>query len=106
MVVKSSEFPQRRSPRLLVAVGALASMAILPACNPGGKVTCDPNRLKPTVVQAGDSYWSFAQELDPDNKLMDNGAVVSELLKINGTGTSELQMGQTIKLPEPGSCRD
>lgn len=48
------------------------------------------------VVQAGDTLWSIAGELSPDE---DRRAVVDALLDANGLSTVDLVPGQVLELP-------
>ena len=47
------------------------------------------------VIEAGDSFWSLAVELDPEG---DPRPIVDALVAVNG-GSSELVVGQRIVVP-------
>ena len=55
----------------------------------------DP-QLEQTTVQPGESLWSVAQRIAPDN---DPREVVSQIRRLNGLTSSQLQVGQHLLLP-------
>ncbi|MBN9612252.1 MAG: LysM peptidoglycan-binding domain-containing protein [Actinobacteria bacterium] len=48
------------------------------------------------VVQPGDTLWSVATELDPSSDPRD---VISEIVRLNQLGGSDVQAGQAIAVP-------
>ena len=53
-------------------------------------------QLEQTTVQPGESLWSVAQRIAPDN---DPREVVSQIRRLNGLTSSQLQVGQHLLLP-------
>lgn len=49
-----------------------------------------------TVVERGDTVWSIAERIAPD---ADPRKTAVDLMAVNGLGTPELQVGQTLHLP-------
>ncbi len=49
-----------------------------------------------TTVQPGESLWSVAQRIAPDN---DPREVIAQIRRLNDLTTSELQVGQHLLLP-------
>jgi hypothetical protein len=55
--------------------------------------------LQQTTVQPGDTLWSVAQRIAPDN---DPREVMAQIRRINDLHTSSLQAGQQLLLPTAG----
>lgn len=53
-------------------------------------------QLEQTTVQPGESLWSVAQRIAPDN---DPREVIAQIQRLNGLRTAELQAGQQLLLP-------
>jgi LysM repeat protein len=53
-------------------------------------------QLEQTTVQPGESLWSVAQRIAPDN---DPREVVAQLRRLNDLESSQLQVGQHLLLP-------
>ena len=53
-------------------------------------------QLEQTTVQPGESLWSVAQRIAPDN---DPREVVAQIRRLNGLTSSQLQVGQHLLLP-------
>ena len=53
-------------------------------------------QVEQTTVQPGESLWSVAQRIAPDN---DPREVVAQIRRLNGLTTSQLQVGQHLLLP-------
>lgn len=52
--------------------------------------------LEQTTVQPGESLWSVAQRIAPDN---DPREVVAQIRRLNDLSSSQLQVGQHLLLP-------
>ena len=55
-----------------------------------------PAPLQTTTVQPGESLWSVAQRIAPDN---DPREVVAQIRRLNDLESSSLQVGQHLVLP-------
>jgi LysM repeat protein len=54
--------------------------------------------LQQTTVQSGDTLWSIAQRIAPDNDPRD---VIAQIRRINHLQSSSLRVGQQLLLPVP-----
>ena len=54
------------------------------------------SQLEQTTVQPGESLWSVAQRIAPDN---DPREVVAQIQRLNDLESSQLQVGQHLLLP-------
>jgi LysM repeat protein len=87
----------------LVLVLALAAL-LLSAFSLGSQATQAADvagqgavsRLEQTTVQPGESLWSVAQRIAPEN---DPREVIAQIQRLNGLRTAELQVGQQLLLP-------
>lgn len=52
--------------------------------------------IEQTTVQAGESLWSVAQRIAPDN---DPREVIAQIRRLNDLAGSQLQVGQQLLLP-------
>jgi len=89
----------RRGRLLLTAVVALLLLVVLSIGRAGSQaatVTEAGPGLQQATVQAGDTLWSVAQRIAPDN---DPREVVAQIRRINDLSTSGLQVGQQLLLP-------
>ena len=89
----------RRGRLLLTAVVALLLLVALSIGRAGSQaatVTGTGPGLQQTIVQPGDTLWSVAQRIAPDN---DPREVVAQIRRINDLSTSGLQVGQQLLLP-------
>ena len=73
------------------SLGSQATQAAGVATGAGGAP-----QLQQTTVQPGESLWSVAQRIAPDN---DPREVVSQIRRLNGLTSSQLQVGQQLLLP-------
>lgn len=87
---------RRRVAALVFTVAALFGAVRAVAAFGAGPASGTERRPAVHVVQPGDTVWSIAQQLAPDN---DTRSVVRRILKLNG-GSAELQVGQRLVLPE------
>jgi LysM repeat protein len=78
---------------LLLAAFSLGSQATQ-AAGVAGKGA--PVELEQTTVQPGESLWSVAQRIAPDN---DPREVVAQIRSLNDLESSRLQVGQHLLLP-------
>jgi Tfp pilus assembly protein FimV len=82
-------------------VALLLLLAVLTVAFSVGRVTStalgDPSApAASTTVQRGDTVWSIAERIAPD---ADPRKTAIDLMAVNGLGTPELQVGQTLRLP-------
>lgn len=81
---------------LLLAAFSLGSQASQAADVAAGGVQV---RFEQTTVQPGESLWSVAQRIAPDN---DPREVVTRIRRLNDLSGSRLQVGQQLLLPAAG----
>ncbi len=93
----------RRGKAVLLALLALLLLVAVEIGRPGSQaatVTETGAALQQTTVQPGDTLWSVAQRIAPDN---DPREVVAQIKRINHLHSSSLQAGQLLLLPTPAS---
>ena len=78
---------------LLLTAFALGSQATQ-ASDVAGQATAP--QLEQTTVQPGESLWSVAQRIAPDN---DPREVIAQIQRLNGLRSSQIQVGQQLLLP-------
>lgn len=78
---------------LLLAAFSLGQQDTQAADVRGGAATAP---LGQTTVQPGESLWSVAQRIAPDN---DPREVVAQIRRLNDLESAELQVGQHLLLP-------
>ncbi|WEV58540.1 LysM peptidoglycan-binding domain-containing protein [Bifidobacterium sp. ESL0728] len=100
--VRSSAAYRRRIARnRVVAAFALAAVvffgwqAIAP--HVANSATGEANVVSYTV-RPGDTLWSYAQQITPENKNV--GDTVAEIMDLNQLDSAQLQPGQRIVVPE------
>jgi hypothetical protein len=55
-----------------------------------------PTRYEKVVVQPGDTLWSIAKSAKPG---ADPRAYVQRIIDLNGLGSSDVRVGQTLSIP-------
>ena len=83
----------------LVAVGLFLLLSIGRAGSQAATVTQTGPALTQTTVLPGETLWSVAGRIAPDN---DRRAVVAQIRRINHLRTSSLRAGQQLLLPSQG----
>ena len=89
----------RRGKAVVLVVTALLLLLAISAGRTGSQaatVTEVGPQLQQTTVQSGDTLWSVAQRIAPDN---DPREVVAQIRRINHLHSSALQAGQLLLLP-------
>jgi len=89
----------RRGRLLLTAIVALLLLVALSVGRAGSQAATVSEAgpgLQQTTVQPGDTLWSVAQRIAPDN---DPREVIAQIRRINDLTTSGLQAGQQLLLP-------
>ena len=89
----------RRGKAVVLVVSALLLLLAISAGRTGSQaatVTEVGPQLQQTTVQSGDTLWSVAQRIAPDN---DPRQVVDQIRRINHLHSSALQAGQLLLLP-------
>ncbi len=83
---------------LVLAALLLAVFSLGPQATQAAGVISESARqpLDQTTVQPGESLWSVAQRIAPDN---DPREVVAQLRRLNDLSGSQLQVGQHLLLP-------
>ncbi|MCU1672651.1 MAG: hypothetical protein JWN77_764 [Frankiales bacterium] len=92
----------RRGRLVLTVLGALLLFAAISFGRTGSQaatVTESGPALQQVTVQSGDTLWSVAQRMAPDN---DPREVVAQIKRINSLHGSGLQAGQQLLLPTAG----
>lgn len=91
----------RRGRLVLLALSVLVLLAVISVGRTGSQAATyveNGPALQQTTVKPGDTLWSVAQRIAPDN---DPREVVVQLRRINHLTTSGLQAGQQLLLPTP-----
>ena len=89
----------RRGKAVVLIVSALLLLVAISAGRTGSQAATMTEvgpQLQQTTVQPGDTLWSVAQRIAPDN---DPREVVAQIRRINQLHTSALQAGQLLLLP-------
>ena len=91
----------RRGRALLVLVLAavlLAAFSLGRTASQAADVAAEPGRpqLQQTTVQPGESLWSVAQRIAPDNDPRD---VIAQIRRLNDLSSTQLRVGQQLLLP-------
>lgn len=87
---------------LLALVGVLFAAFSFGRANTGAAqaaTATETSRVLPleqTVVQPGESLWTVARRIAPDN---DPRTVIAQIRKLNDMTTSQLRVGQQLLLP-------
>ena len=83
---------------LLLAALLLAAFSLGSQATQASDVAVDSAtvQLEQTTVQPGESLWSVAQRIAPDN---DPREVVAQIQRLNDLSGSQLQVGQHLLLP-------
>ena len=83
---------------LLLAVLLLTAFSIGQRDTQAAGVSAGSGAAAPvaTTVQPGESLWSVAQRIAPEN---DPREVIAQIRRLNDLSTSELQVGQLLLLP-------
>jgi LysM repeat protein len=92
----------RRGRAVLLVVTALALFLAVSLGRTGSQaasVSETGPALQQTTVQSGETLWSIAQRIAPDN---DPREVMAQLRRINNLHGSSLQAGQQLLLPTAG----
>lgn len=92
----------RRGRAALLVLTALALFLAVSLGRTGSQaatVTESGPALQQTTVQSGETLWSIAQRIAPDN---DPREVVAQLRRVNHLHSSSLQAGQQLLLPTAG----
>ena len=92
----------RRGRLVLVGLVALLLLAVISVGRAGSQAATyveNGPTLQQTTVQPGETLWSVAQRIAPDNDPRD---VVAQLRRINSLPTSGLHAGQQLLLPHAG----
>jgi LysM repeat protein len=92
----------RRGRLLLLGIAVALLFVAISAGRAGssaGTVTETGPAMQQTTVQSGDTLWSVAQRIAPDN---DPRAVIAQIRRINHLKGSGLQVGQQLLLPTAG----
>ena len=92
----------RRGRLLLTACAVLVLLVLLSVGRAGSQaatVTETGPALTQTTVLPGDTLWSVAQRLAPDN---DTRQVVAQIKRLNHLHSSALRAGQQLLLPAVG----
>ena len=84
---------------VLMAALLLVAVSVGRTGSQAATVTETGAGLQQTTVQPGDTLWSVAQRIAPDN---DPRQVVAQIRRINHLHTSALQAGQLLLLPTAG----
>jgi LysM repeat protein len=66
------------------------------AAGPASSTTAASVVVEHTTVEPGDSLWSVARRVAPDN---DPREVVEQIRRLNGLSSAEIQVGQQLLLP-------
>jgi Tfp pilus assembly protein FimV len=80
----------------LLALLLLVAVSVGRTGSQAATVTETGTALQQTTVQPGDTLWSVAQRIAPDN---DPRQVVAQIRRINHLHSSSLQAGQLLLLP-------
>jgi LysM repeat protein len=83
---------------LLTAGILLAAISVGRAGSQAATATETGPSLQQTTVQQGDTLWTVAQRIAPDNDPRD---VIAQLRRINHLQSSSLRVGQQLLLPVP-----
>src|SRR4051812_37829874 len=83
----------------LLALLLLVGVSVGRTGSQAATVTETGAALQQTTVQPGDTLWSVAQRIAPDN---DPREVVAQIRRINHLHSSSLQAGQLLLLPTAG----
>jgi LysM repeat protein len=81
---------------LLLAGLLLAAFSLGQQDTQAASVVGAQPELQSVVVQPGESLWSVAQRVAPDN---DPREIVAQIRRLNDLETSSLQVGQHLLLP-------
>ncbi|MHA7263382.1 LysM peptidoglycan-binding domain-containing protein [Arthrobacter sp. TMN-37] len=83
-------------PLVLLAASLVLLAASMTAPAKAGSDTAQPADTVSVNVAPGETLWSLAGEFAPDRDPRD---VVSEIVELNGLGSSTVQAGQIVALP-------
>lgn len=84
---------------LALAIGLLlAAISVGRAGSQAATATETGPQLTQTTVQQGDTLWTVARRLAPDN---DPRVVIAQIRRINDLDSSGLRVGQQLLLPAP-----
>ncbi|MCU1588955.1 MAG: LysM peptidoglycan-binding protein [Frankiales bacterium] len=92
----------RRGRLVLTALAALILLAVISVGRAGSQAATATETgpsLQQTTVQSGETLWSVAQRIAPQN---DPREVVAQLRRINHLHSSGLRVGQQLLLPVAG----
>jgi hypothetical protein len=86
---------------LLLAAVLFAAFSLGRTASDAADVAGEPSapRLEQATVQPGESLWSVAQRIAPEN---DPREVIQQIRRLNDLESSQLQVGQQLLLPVAG----
>ncbi|MCB1274144.1 MAG: LysM peptidoglycan-binding domain-containing protein [Leucobacter sp.] len=80
----------------LLVAGLVAAGALLGATRADASTEAGHADFGYVVVQAGDTLWSVATELDSSADPRD---IIAEIIRLNGLESSDVQAGQALAVP-------
>lgn len=92
----------RRGRLVLLVLSSLILLAVISVGRAGSQAATATETgpsLQQTTVQPGDTLWTVAQRIAPDN---DPRQVVAQIRRINHLHSSGLRVGQQLLLPVAG----